>query len=135
MRVAFATHDMKRVDAHFASAKAMAIYEVSPDAHSFVEAVQFDNVTEEDGNHDESVDRLTTKIDALEGCNLLFVLAIGGPAAARVVNRRIHPVKITAPEPIADVIGRLQTMLNGTPPPWMRKILNQGKTTNFEDED
>lgn len=134
MRVAFATHDMKRVDAHFASAKAMAIYEVSPDAHAFVEAVQFDMVTEEDGHHDDSADRLSDKIDALDGCNLLFVLAIGGPAAARVVNRRIHPVKISAPEPIADVIGRLQTMLNGTPPPWMRKILNAGKTTDFEED-
>lgn len=134
MKVAFATHDMKRVDAHFASAKAMAIYDVSPSAHSFVEAVQFDLVTEESGEHDDSVDRLSAKIDALEGCNLLFVLAIGGPAAARVVNRRIHPVKVPAPEPIPDLIARLQTMLNGTPPPWMRKILAQGKTTNFEED-
>ena len=50
----------------------------------------------------------------------------GGPAAARVVNARIHPIKVTSDEPIGDVLTRCQTMLRGNPPPWLRKVLQAG---------
>ncbi|MBY0430324.1 MAG: nitrogen fixation protein NifX [Rhodospirillales bacterium] len=137
MKVAFATQDMKSVDAHFASARNMAIYDVSAEAHRFIEAVQFDGVSNQDGQHAaEGEDRISAKVDALNGCALLFVLAIGGPAAARVVAGRIHPIKISAPEPIPAVIERIQTMLKGTPPPWMRKILADEKSSMaFLDEE
>lgn len=139
MKVAFATHDMKTVDAHFGGARNMAIYEVSPAGHHFLEAVQFDDQTDESGDHDGDNDRLGAKIEALKGCALLFVAAIGGPAAARVVNSRIHPIKVPAPEPIPAVLARIQTMLNGNPPPWMRKILaadaQAGAMDFLEEED
>ncbi len=124
MRIAFATQDLKTLDAHFASARNMAIYDVTPDGYRLVEAVRFDLVSGEDGVHaDPDEDRLTPRIEAIAGCAILFVLAIGGPAAARVVNQRIHPVKVPQPEPIVDVLERVRTMLNGTPPPWLRKAL------------
>ena len=50
MKVAFATQDLKRVDAHFGWAKNIAIYEIGPEGHHFVEAVQFDGDLKEDGN-------------------------------------------------------------------------------------
>ncbi|TAN55661.1 MAG: nitrogen fixation protein NifX [Rhodospirillales bacterium] len=134
MRVAFSTRSMTDVDAHFGGAKSIAIYEVSKDSHRFLEAVQFESVSEEDGNHDDSVDRLGIKIDALQGCALLFTLAIGGPAAARVVARKIHPVKLPRPEPIADVITRLQSTLAGTPPPWMRRLMADSDDSSFMED-
>ncbi|WP_142847675.1 nitrogen fixation protein NifX [Telmatospirillum sp. J64-1] len=124
MRIAFATGDMKTVDAHFGSARKMAIYDVSVDEATFIEAIAFDEVSSQDGVHaEDGDDRLGAKIEALQGCAMLFVLAIGGPAAARVVNSRIHPVKLPRPESIEAVIARLQGQMAGTPPPWMRKIL------------
>lgn len=127
MRVAFATQDLRNMDAHFAGARNFAIYEVTADSSHFLEALRFDATSKEDGVHaDTNDDRITPRADALEGCALLFVLAIGGPAAAKVVNRRIHPVKLPAPEPIEQVIGRLQTMLKTSPPPWLRKALGTG---------
>lgn len=134
MRIAFSTQSMTVVDAHFGGAKSIAIYDVSKDSSTFVEALQFDQISEEDGNHDDSVDRLGIKIDALEGCAMLFTLAIGGPAAARVVAKKIHPVKLPRPEPIADVISRLQTTLAGTPPPWMRRLMGDQGDTSFMEE-
>jgi nitrogen fixation protein NifX len=67
----------------------------------------------------------------------LFVLAIGGPAAARVVSDKIHPVKLPRPEPIGDILERIRTMLNGTPPPWLRKALKSASPAgqDFLDED
>ena len=124
MKVAFATQDLHTLDAHFAGARHLAIYDVSPEGHRFLEAVRFDAASNQDGVHaEDGHDRLDTRVGALEGCALLFVLAIGGPAAARVVARKVHPVKLPKPEPISDILDRVQTMLNGTPPPWLRKAM------------
>jgi nitrogen fixation protein NifX len=127
MRVAFATQDMKTMDAHFGGARNMAIYEIDKEGYKFVEVIRFDIISKEDGVHSETEeDRITPRVKALEGCTLLFVLAIGGPAAAQVVNHKIHPVKLKAAEPITEILDRLQTMLQGTPPPWLRKALATG---------
>lgn len=138
MKVAFATNDLKRVDAHFGGAKRMVFYDVTADSSRLIEAVQFDTVSQEDGAHaaDETDDRLGPKVEALKGCSLLFVLAIGGPAAARVINLRVHPIKLPAVEAIPDVIARVQTMLKGAPPPWLRKALqSENRNMDFLEED
>ena len=125
MRVAFATRDGVHVDAHFASAKTFMFYDVSADGHTFSEAVQFSAVSQEDGVHggDDGEDRLASKIDILNGTALLFVRAIGGPAAARVVRAKVHPIKLPADEPITAVAERVSTMLRSNPPPWLRRVL------------
>lgn len=74
MKVAFATQDLKRVDAHFGWAKNIAIYEIGPEGHSFLEAIEFDGDLKEDGNED----KLAPKIDAIKDCAILYVAAIGG---------------------------------------------------------
>ena len=132
MKVAFATQDLKRVDAHFGWAKNLALYELTPDGWTFLEAVQFDGDLKEDGNED----KLAPKIEVIKDCALLYVAAIGGSAAARVVANKIHPVKVNEPENIEDVLGKLKDVLNGTPPPWLRKALmkDQERVFDFEDE-
>lgn len=123
MKVAFATQDLKRVDAHFGWAKHIAIYEISPDGHQFLEAVQFDGDLQEDGNED----KLAPKLEAIADCAILYVAAIGGSGAARVVAKNIHPVKVPQPEDISTILGKLQGVLAGTPPPWLRKALLKGR--------
>ncbi|MBL8575545.1 MAG: nitrogen fixation protein NifX [Hyphomicrobiaceae bacterium] len=124
LKIAIATQDMEWMNAHFGSAKKFAVYEVTPAESKFIEAFGFGDVSDESGAHKtEGDDRITPKVDALTGCNLLFVLAIGGPAAAKVVSAKIHPVKLTKPEPIADVIAKVQAMMTGNPPPWLRKVM------------
>ena len=136
MKVAFATTDLKTVDSHFGGARQLAIYDVGSDSSRFLEALQFDNVSEENGDHDTETDRLKAKVDGLMGCSLLFCLAIGGPAAARVVGNKVHPIKLPAPEGITEVINRVQGMLKGSPPPWLRKVLqDDSKKMDFLDEE
>jgi nitrogen fixation protein NifX len=132
MKVAFATQDLKRVDAHFGWAKNIAIYELTPTGSTFIEAVQFDGDLQEDGNED----KLAPKLEAIKDCALLYVAAIGGSAAARVVANKIHPVKVSGPDDIAETLVKLQEVLNGTPPPWLRKALmkDQERVLDFEDE-
>jgi nitrogen fixation protein NifX len=109
---------------------------VSPNEAQFIEAVGFDDVSDETGAHQtEGDDRIGPKVEALAGCNLLFVLAIGGPAAAKVVRAHIHPVKLQAPETIPAVIERVQAMLVGNPPPWLRKAMGMKRAMDFLDEE
>ncbi|MDR3464233.1 MAG: nitrogen fixation protein NifX [Beijerinckiaceae bacterium] len=131
MKIAFATQDLKRVDAHFGWAKNIAIYEIGPEGHHFVEAVQFDGDLKEDGNED----KLAPKLETIKDCAILYVAAIGGSGAARVVASNIHPMKVNQPEEIVDLLGKLQEVLRGTPPPWLRKALAKGqeRTLSFDD--
>ncbi|MBB6254495.1 nitrogen fixation protein NifX [Nitrospirillum iridis] len=131
MKIAFATQDLKRVDAHFGWARNIAIYELSPEGHHFLKAVEFAGDLQEDGNED----KLAPKIEAIKDCAILYVAAIGGSGAARVVANNIHPMKVNQPEAIEDLLGRLKDVLNGTPPPWLRKALakDANRTLDFED--
>jgi len=126
VRVAIATRDMKGLNAHFGSAPRFALYDVTKHGWDFVEAVAFDDNSDESGAHKtEGEDRIGPKVDALSGCHLLFCLAIGGPAAAKVVAARIHPIKTPHPAPITEVLERTRAMLAGSPPPWLRKVLTE----------
>ena len=138
LRIAIATQDLKSLNAHFGSARRFAIYDVTPTDQRFIEAVSFGEISNESGSHvKEGDDKIGPKVEALTGCHLLFVLAIGGPAAARVVSAHIHPVKLTKPETIESIIARVQTMMNGNPPPWLRKVMGAqtARSMDFLDEE
>jgi len=133
VKIAFATQDKQRVDAHFGWAKHLAIYDVTPTRIEFVETFHFGEDLAEDGNED----KLAPKLDAIKDCAILYVAAIGGSGAARVVAQKIHPIKVPQPEAILDILDKLQAVLKGTPPPWLRKALlkDAGAVASFEDED
>jgi len=131
MKVAFATQDQQRVDAHFGWAKHLAVYDVTPEGYAFVQDFAFGEDLAEDGNED----KLAPKLAAIIDCAIVYVAAIGGSAAARVVASKIHPIKVTAPEPILDILDKLQDVLKGTPPPWLRKALLKGQERRFDFDD
>ncbi len=132
MKIAFATQDQQRVDAHFGWAKHLAIYEIEPEGYNFVQDVGFGEDLAEDGNED----KLAPKLEAIKDCAIVYVAAIGGSAAARVVAHKIHPIKVAQPESITELLDKMQDVLKGTPPPWLRKALMKGqeRATEFEDD-
>ncbi|WP_189522622.1 MULTISPECIES: nitrogen fixation protein NifX [unclassified Mesorhizobium] len=139
LRVAIATQDMRELNAHFGSARRFVIYDVTREKWKLVEAVAFDDVSDERGKHRTGGDdRITPKVEALKGCHLLFCLAIGGPSAAKLVSAKIHPIKVRQPQSIQEVLLRTQMMLRTSPPPWLRKVLAEAgvaeKKRSFEDE-
>lgn len=125
MKVAFATQDLNQVNAHFGWAKNILIYELSETECQMIRHVRFEGALEEDGDED----KLMPKIEAVRDCALLYVSAIGGSAAARVIAHKIHPVKVAEDEKIQRVLEKLQQVLRGTPPPWLRKALLKGRDT------
>src|ERR1035441_6761750 len=132
MKVAFATEDRRHVDAHFGWAKTITVYDVTPEEFHYVTAFEFAGNLEEDGNED----KLGPKLEAIKDCAILYVAAIGGSAAARVVAKNVHPIKVAETQAIEDSLQQLQKVLSGNPPPWIRKALNKGteRTLDFEDE-
>jgi nitrogen fixation protein NifX len=136
MKVAFATQDQQRVDAHFGWAKHISVYDITATSATFVETFDFTGELNEDGNED----KLAPKLAAIGDCAIMYCAAIGGSAAARVVALKIHPIKVSQPEVIADILVKLQDVLKGTPPPWLRKALQKGgelaePTNRFDSED
>ena len=130
MKVAFATQDQQRVDAHFGWARHLAVYDIGADGYHFDQDFSFGDNLAEDGDED----KLAPKLQAIADCAIVYVAAIGGSAAARVVASKIHPVKVQSPEPILDILDRLQVVLQGTPPPWLRKALMKGQERSFDFE-
>ncbi len=136
MKVAIASQDLKTVDAHFGGARNIMLFDVSETGHRLIEAIRFDQATDQKGGHDEGdhggVDE---RVAAIRGCALLFVRAIGGPAAAKVVNSRVHPIKLVRDEPIDDVLERVRAMLDSAPPPWLRKLVERERRAGSELEE
>ncbi|MGM9428828.1 nitrogen fixation protein NifX [Hydrogenophaga sp. MI9] len=131
MKIAFATQDKESVNAHFGWAKHILVYEMTPEGHRFVQSFDFGDKLQEDGDED----KLAPKLDAIHDCAILYVAAIGGSGAARVVASKIHPIKVPQPESIAEILEKLLVVLKGTPPPWLRKALQKDAAPSFDFED
>lgn len=122
MKIAFTTSDRVHINAHFGWAKKIDVYEVSPEGYKFLETLTFDGDLKEDGNED----KLLPKIEALYDCTIVYVSSIGGSAAARLIKKKITPIKARSEEEqIAEVLNKLVETLKGNPPPWLRKALQQ----------
>ena len=130
MKIAFTTSDNVHINAHFGSAKTIDVYEISDEGYKFLETLSFGGELKEDGNED----KLLPKLKALEDCTIVYVTAIGGSAAARLIKKGVTPVKARSEQDeIKELLERLVQTLKGSPPPWLRKALQQ-KDRNFEDE-
>ena len=120
LTTAFATADGVHVDTHFGRCARFDVYDVTAES---VQMREIRSVATDDADNEDH--RLQARLDALDGCALVCVASIGPAAAARVVRARVHPLKSDPSTTIDSVLERLQTVLRGTPPPWLRKLENQ----------
>ena len=125
MKVAFASTDKIHVDEHFGRAEKFLIWEIGPEEAGFAGVVQ----VQSEGQDEE--DRIEARSAALADCALVYVAQIGGPAAARLVAKKIHPIKSKECEPISEVVEKLQEVLRNNPPPWLRKAMLKGERPGF----
>jgi nitrogen fixation protein NifX len=129
MKVAFTSSNGAAVDQHFGMATQFHLWEIGPEEATPLGVV----ATLESGDEE---DRIAARANAIAGCTIVYTMQIGGPAAAKLVARRIHPMKTQEEVPVSEIVGKLQAVLKGTPPPWLRKALNPGAARAFlEGED
>ncbi len=132
MKIAFATRDSVHINAHFGWASQIDVYEVDTSGYTFLEALKFGGDLKEDGNED----KLEPKVKALQNCTIVYVSAIGGSAAARLIRNNITPIKADSEaDEVETVLGRLVQSLKNSPPPWLRKALSKSQLSpTFEDD-
>jgi nitrogen fixation protein NifX len=127
MKVAFTTTDGERIDQHFGQTSRFDVWEVGPEHAALVDRVRAITTS------DDEEDRIAARASAIAGCAIVYTMQIGGPAAAKLVARRIHPMKTGVELPIAETVGKLQAVLRGNPPPWLRKAMGEGAAAPAED--
>ncbi|MBO9997806.1 MAG: dinitrogenase iron-molybdenum cofactor biosynthesis protein [Cyanobacteria bacterium SID2] len=116
IRVAVASNTGEQLDGHFGSCHRYLIYQLSAndikliDVRSTLEA-------------DLSSDKNKFRVDLIKDCPILYVVSIGGPAAAKVIQANIYPMKVEAGGVIREILADLQKAIATSPPPWLAKIL------------
>ncbi len=128
MKVAFTTKTGETIDLHFGMAEDFKVWEIGPDAASYIETVA---VRDHD---DDEEDKIAARAEILKDCAIVYTMQIGGPAAAKLVARKIHPMKTNTEVPVSEIVDKLQEVLKGNPPPWLRKALHKESAGSFLDE-
>ena len=125
IKVAFCSEDMQHVDAHFALSSNIVIYEFLPASFRRVKIKSFRLQT---GQESETVNerRLAERIEAIQGCDILYCSQIGSPAAARLVNHNIFPMQTKENLPIEEAACRLHRMFQKNPPHWLENKFRKG---------
>jgi nitrogen fixation protein NifX len=119
IRVACASNSGERLDGHFGSCARFLIYQVSATEMRLVAVRPSPVVTR------LSIDHSADRVALIQDCDLLCVLSIGGPAAARVVNSGVHPIKRSWSGDVQPLLDELQAVLAGDPPPWLARVISR----------
>ena len=116
MLVAFASSDRKSIDSHFASAPTFEMYKFTGDKQGVIHT----SLAAEDMA--ESDDKVNARINMLHECAIVYCTQIGGPAAARLVQSGIHPLKVPEGTLIVDELNKLnKLLLSNKLPPWLKR--------------
>jgi nitrogen fixation protein NifX len=117
MRIAIATQDMARVDAHLGWSRHLMIYEVSAEGCRHVRTASFRSGTTPDGS---SV-KLQARAKALKGCAMVFVADVGPDGEHMLARQHILPLRRFAGQPIAVALDALWQGLRTSRIPLLRQ--------------
>ncbi len=116
IRIAVASNTGEKLDGHFGSCHRYLIYQLSADEIRLIDvrsAVEADLAEEKN----------RFRVDLIKDCAVVYVVSIGGPAAAKVIQAYIYPMKIEQGGAIREILADLQKAIATSPPPWLAKIL------------
>jgi len=116
IRVAIASNGGDQLDGHFASCQGFLIYQLSGTEMRLIDVRQTDDAA-------DAEDKTAWLVEQIADCHVLYVVSVGGPAAAKVIKAGIHPIKKPTGGEAGAVLSQLQGVLAGSPPPWLAKIL------------
>ncbi len=117
IRVAIASNNVEQLDGHFGTCARFLVYQVSSESHKLIDVRSTATIDDDDKNDGRA--------QLIADCQLLMVVSIGGPAAAKVVKRDIHPIKKPEGGDAAALLTELSTTLKNNPPPWLGRIMGR----------
>jgi nitrogen fixation protein NifX len=116
VRVAIASDVGLTLSGHFGSCLRFLVYQVSAndsrliDIRSALEA-------------DFAEDKNAFRAQIIGDCHVVYIVSVGGPAAAKIIRANIYPIKRPEGGTAEEVIAQFQLAMINSPPPWMLKIL------------
>lgn len=116
IRVAMASNRGEAMDGHFGTCARFLIYQISAGETRLV-AIR--SALGPDARDDKNAFRAAL----IDDCQILYVVSIGGPAAAKVIRADAHPIKRPEPVSAAVLAEESRAMLAGSPPPWLAKVM------------
>ncbi|MEB3291779.1 MAG: dinitrogenase iron-molybdenum cofactor biosynthesis protein [Synechococcales bacterium] len=121
VRIAVASNSGEMLDGHFGSCSRYLIYQLSQQEMRLVDVRSALAA-------DFSDDKNAFRVSLLRDCAVIYLMAIGGPAAAKVVQAGIYPIKKEKGGAARELLGELQHAIATSPPPWLAKILGVAET-------
>ena len=116
IRVAVASNGGEDLDGHFGTCSRFLVYQVAVGETRLIAVrTTSDDVEAEDKNK--------FRADLIKDCQVLFVVSIGGPAAAKVVRADVHPIKKPDGGSARDAVKALSDAIAANPPPWLAKAM------------
>jgi nitrogen fixation protein NifX len=119
IRVAIASNNGELLDGHFGTCARFLVYQVSTESFRLID-VRSTASAEEAGD-----DKNDGRAQLIADCQLLMVVSIGGPAAAKVVKRDIHPIKKPDGGSATTLLAELSATLKSNPPPWLARVMGR----------
>lgn len=124
MRIAIATQDLARIDAHLGWARHLMVYDVSAEGYRHLRTASFKSGLAADGDHGT----LASRLRALTGCALVFVADVGPEGERALAHRRVSPVRQFAGQPVASALDALRDRLRRNPARWLRREEQRGRS-------
>jgi len=118
IRVACASNSAENLDGHFGTCKRFLVYQVSAAESRLVDVRLIRGCGPDE-------DKNAARAALIDDCQILYVMSIGGPAAAKVVRAGLHPIKYPSGGLARERVTDLQRILGATAPPWLAKIMGR----------
>lgn len=129
IRVAVASNTGELLDGHFGTCARFLVYQVSPETFRLID------VRSTAGAEERGDDKNDGRAQLIGDCQLLLVVSIGGPAAAKVVKRDIHPIKKPEGGTASVLLGELSASLKSNPPPWLARAMGRNMPQRWSVEE
>lgn len=121
IRVACASNSGELLNGHFGSCERFLVYQVSQAEYRLIEVRDV-------GDDEAAEDKNAYRADLIKDCQVVFIASVGGPAAAKIIKKGIHPIKQPTVVPTSDLLVKLQIALQ-SPPPWLGKVMGKDATS------
>lgn len=116
IRIAVASNSEELLDGHFGSCLRYLVYQVSAEQ---IKLIGVRSAAEADASGDKNGFR----VNLIRDCHVLYIVSVGGPAAAKVIKAGIYPMKVIEGGAARAVLADLQKVIASAPPPWLAKVL------------
>ncbi len=116
VRVACASNKGEWIDGHFGACERFLVYQVSAQEIRLIDVRTVDSAR-------LGQDKNTYRSGLIRDCDLVYMISIGGPAAAKVVKAGVLPIKLTCETGARQALIKLQQRLAVDPPPWLAKSM------------